>query len=140
MKANESRRLLGRRNILAFVVLWLSKCCGSHSSVDRSIFLKIVELVLSPRLILVGAEGTKDVGIQSSAFISEQLASFFEMFSRLSAVSLAVLALPLLAAASVVPRESTNTTVSWGKCNTGSAQCCKSVQDVRFFPPRSDSN
>ncbi|KAK0216852.1 hydrophobin 2 [Armillaria fumosa] len=53
------------------------------------------------------------------------------MFSRLSAVSLAVLALPLLAAASVLPRESTNTTVSWGKCNTGSAQCCKSVQDPK---------
>ncbi|KAG7440781.1 fungal hydrophobin [Guyanagaster necrorhizus] len=48
------------------------------------------------------------------------------MLSRLSTVSLALLALPLLAATSVVPKQSTNTTVSWGKCNTGSAQCYKS--------------
>ncbi|KAK0194970.1 hydrophobin [Armillaria mellea] len=48
------------------------------------------------------------------------------MFSRVSALSLAILALPLLAAASVAPRESTNTTVTGGQCDTGSAQCCKS--------------
>ncbi|KAK0476858.1 hydrophobin-251 [Armillaria novae-zelandiae] len=47
----------------------------------------------------------------------------------MSAFSFAILALPLLAAASVVPRETTNTTVTGGQCNTGSAQCCKSVQD-----------
>ncbi len=42
MKANESRRLLGRRNILAFVVLWLSKClwqsfiCRSANFLENS--------------------------------------------------------------------------------------------------------
>ncbi|KAK0225461.1 hydrophobin-251 [Armillaria fumosa] len=51
------------------------------------------------------------------------------MFARISAFSLAILALPLLAASSAVPRQDTNTTVTGGKCNTGSAQCCKSVQD-----------
>ncbi|KAK0505227.1 hydrophobin-251 [Armillaria luteobubalina] len=53
------------------------------------------------------------------------------MFSRISAFSLAILALPLLAASSAVPRQDTNTTVTGGKCNTGSAQCCKSVQDPK---------
>ncbi|KAK0448696.1 hydrophobin-251 [Armillaria borealis] len=56
------------------------------------------------------------------------------MFARISAFSLAILALPLLAASSAVPRQDTNTTVTGGKCNTGSAQCCKSVQD-----PKSDA-
>ncbi|KAG7442568.1 fungal hydrophobin [Guyanagaster necrorhizus] len=45
------------------------------------------------------------------------------MFSRI--VALAVLALPLF----VVAAPATNTTVTGGSCNTGSAQCCKSVQD-----------
>ncbi|KAK0225277.1 hydrophobin-251 [Armillaria luteobubalina] len=47
------------------------------------------------------------------------------MFSRLTA--LAVLALPLFVAAS----PATTTTVTGGQCNTGSAQCCKSVQDPK---------
>ncbi|KAK0505231.1 hydrophobin 2 [Armillaria luteobubalina] len=53
------------------------------------------------------------------------------MFAHVSAFSFAILALPLLAVASAVPRETTNTTVTGGQCNTGSAQCCKSVQDVQ---------
>ncbi|KAK0240747.1 hydrophobin-251 [Armillaria nabsnona] len=56
------------------------------------------------------------------------------MFARISTLTLAVLALPLLVASSVVPRQETNTTVTGGQCNTGSAQCCKSVQD-----PKSDA-
>ncbi|TFK70588.1 hydrophobin-263 [Pluteus cervinus] len=40
------------------------------------------------------------------------------MFSRISAISL--IALPLLASASVLPRQ--------GDCNTGSISCCNSVQ------------
>ncbi|KAK0213248.1 hydrophobin 2 [Desarmillaria ectypa] len=56
------------------------------------------------------------------------------MFARISALSLAILALPLLVASSAVPRQETNTTVTGGKCNTGSAQCCESVQD-----PKSDA-
>ncbi|KAK0462558.1 hydrophobin-251 [Desarmillaria tabescens] len=56
------------------------------------------------------------------------------MFARISAFSLAILALPLLVASSSIPRQETNTTVTGGKCNTGSAQCCKSVQD-----PKSDA-
>ncbi|PBK95400.1 fungal hydrophobin [Armillaria gallica] len=52
------------------------------------------------------------------------------MFARISTLTLAVLALPLLVASSVVQRQETNTTVAEGQCNTGSAQCCKSVQDV----------
>ncbi|PBK73266.1 fungal hydrophobin [Armillaria solidipes] len=47
------------------------------------------------------------------------------MFSRLTA--LAVLALPFFVAAS----PATTTTVTGGSCNTGSAQCCKSVQDPK---------
>ncbi len=55
--------------------------------------------------------------------------SFPTMFARISAFSLAILALPLVAS-SAVPKAGTNTTVTGGECNTGSAQCCKSVQDV----------
>ncbi|KAK0505228.1 hydrophobin-251 [Armillaria luteobubalina] len=55
------------------------------------------------------------------------------MFARFSTFSLAILALPLLVASNAVPRQETDTTVTGGKCNTGSAQCCKSVQD-----PKSD--
>ncbi len=52
------------------------------------------------------------------------------MLARISTLTLAVLALPLLVASSVVPRQETNTTVTGGQCNSGSAQCCESVQDV----------
>ncbi|PBK95188.1 fungal hydrophobin [Armillaria gallica] len=45
------------------------------------------------------------------------------MFSRI--IALAVLALPLFAVAA----PATDTTVTGGSCNTGSLQCCKSVQD-----------
>ncbi|KAK0225278.1 hydrophobin-251 [Armillaria fumosa] len=45
------------------------------------------------------------------------------MFSRI--IALAVLALPLV----VVAAPATTTTVTGGSCNTGSFQCCKSVQD-----------
>ncbi|KAG7445350.1 fungal hydrophobin [Guyanagaster necrorhizus] len=53
------------------------------------------------------------------------------MFARISAFSLAILALPLLVASSAVPKQETNTNVTGGMCNTGSAQCCKSVQDPK---------
>ncbi|KAK0476856.1 hydrophobin-251 [Armillaria novae-zelandiae] len=53
------------------------------------------------------------------------------MFARISVLSLAILALPLLVASNAVPRQKTDTTVTGGKCNTGSAQCCKSVQDPK---------
>ncbi|PBK73441.1 fungal hydrophobin [Armillaria solidipes] len=56
------------------------------------------------------------------------------MFAHISAFSFAILALPLLVASSAVPKAGTNTTVTGGQCNTGSAQCCKSVQD-----PKSDA-
>ncbi|KAK0225422.1 hydrophobin-251 [Armillaria fumosa] len=43
------------------------------------------------------------------------------MFSRISAFTLAILALPLLVASSAVPQARTNTTVTGGKCNRFSA-------------------
>ncbi|KAK0191333.1 hydrophobin-251 [Armillaria novae-zelandiae] len=46
------------------------------------------------------------------------------MFSRISAFT-------LLALAAFSAAQKTNTTVTGGKCNTGSLQCCKSVQDPK---------
>ncbi|KAK0206165.1 hydrophobin-251 [Desarmillaria ectypa] len=46
------------------------------------------------------------------------------MFSRISAFT-------LLALAAFAAAQKTNTTVTGGKCNTGSLQCCKSVQNPK---------
>ncbi|KAK0225445.1 hydrophobin [Armillaria fumosa] len=51
------------------------------------------------------------------------------MVTRISAFTFAILSLPFLVASGAVPKAGINTTVTGGKCNTGSAQCCKSVQD-----------
>ncbi|KAK0218794.1 hydrophobin-251 [Armillaria fumosa] len=55
------------------------------------------------------------------------------MFVRISAY--AALALPFLSLASALP--ATTTTVGGGSCNTGSVQCCKSVQDASSSPIQS---
>ncbi|KAK0217167.1 hydrophobin 2 [Armillaria fumosa] len=46
------------------------------------------------------------------------------MFARLSAFTLAVLTLPVLASATVLPRGGTGSS-----CSSGTLQCCNSVQD-----------
>ncbi|KAK0213239.1 hypothetical protein DFS33DRAFT_1482971 [Desarmillaria ectypa] len=56
------------------------------------------------------------------------------MFARISTFTLDILIVPLLVVSNAVPMQETSTTVTGGRCNTGSAQCCKSVQD-----PKSDA-
>ncbi|KAF9465657.1 fungal hydrophobin-domain-containing protein [Collybia nuda] len=50
------------------------------------------------------------------------------MFARTSTVVVAVLALPLLAAATVLPRTTTPTTPA-SQCNTSNISCCNSSQE-----------
>ncbi|SJL12407.1 related to Fruiting body protein SC1 [Armillaria ostoyae] len=50
------------------------------------------------------------------------------MFARLSAFTIAVLTLPVLASATALPRGGS------GSCSSGTLECCKSVQD-----PKSDA-
>ncbi|KAF8884852.1 fungal hydrophobin-domain-containing protein, partial [Infundibulicybe gibba] len=51
------------------------------------------------------------------------------MFARTSAIQVAVIAMiPLLAAATAVPRTTTPTTPA-SQCNTGGLQCCNSSQE-----------
>ncbi|KAK0458178.1 hydrophobin 2 [Desarmillaria tabescens] len=53
------------------------------------------------------------------------------MFARLSAFTLAVLALPILASATALPRGGS------GTCSSGTLECCKSVQDPSSDPVQS---
>ena len=55
------------------------------------------------------------------------------MFAR--AASVFVLALPLLATASVLPRNG-----GGSSCDTGSLQCCSSVQSVNLFIDRNSEH